>query len=470
MVATILLIKNHWHRDATATDVDLRTVLSISQDAQKLFSCHTLQEFYTALLKIVHESILCQQIVVYYYNSVHSLYMPVACWSATDKEPIAPVDPEAIERAGREQILITAGTAALFPPDLLLPVSSTDTQALIVQVASHRHCLQYRRLYDAQGESVTDLAVPFMGSGLLPGVLLLRRATTFHPRELRLLSNLCSQAASIWQVLIDKERLTAVEEMGRQAGRAELQAQQTHFISLIAHELRSPLHLIHGYLDLALMGLGGELNAQQREFIQRSREASQLLYILLENLLCMARADLGPLQLHRTLLNLPAIVNDIVEEFAVMAADRRIILKTSLKTSSMPQIYADHMRIQQILRNLLLNALQFTPPDGIVDINTSLVEMVLPTLPSDPGKNGTTCICLSVRDTGIGIAENYHQRVFERFFRILDADAQIEHHSGQGLGLAIVKLIVEAHGGSVSVNSVPGQGSVFHCYLPALSF
>lgn len=239
---------------------------------------------------------------------------------------------------------------------------------------------------------------------------------------------------------------------------------QTQFLSLLAHELRSPLHSIHGYLDLALTGAGGELNVQQHEFVQRARVASQHLYALLEDLLCVARADSGQLRLQRSITDLSAIVDNAVEELALTAADQGIVLRVDVEPQ-LPRLYADAVRLQQVLRNLIDNAIHFTPAGGTVEVTAS-VEGVGPVGPSDTDEDVTRLACLRVRDTGIGIAPEFHQHIFERFYRILDKNA--ERSGGQGLGLWIVKLIVELHGGRVTVESVPGQGSVFTCFIPGL--
>jgi signal transduction histidine kinase len=125
-----------------------------------------------------------------------------------------------------------------------------------------------------------------------------------------------------------------------------------------------------------------------------------------------------------------------------------------------PYIYADAGRLQQVLRNLLSNALRFTPIDGHVTI-TAGVEGEVGT-GDQAGRN----VVLRVTDTGCGIAPEDQERIFERFFQVANKDNG--HSGGQGLGLAIVKMIVELHGGVVFVQSMPGEGSTFTCILPVL--
>ncbi len=242
---------------------------------------------------------------------------------------------------------------------------------------------------------------------------------------------------------------------------------QTQFLSLLAHELRSPLNSIQGYLDLALMGAGGELNVQQHEFVERARVASQHLYGLLEDLLCLARADSGQLRLQRTIMHLPDIIDNAVEELALTATDQGIVLRVDVEPQ-LPRLYADPVRVQQVLRNLIHNAIRFTPAGGTVEISASVERgALLESVRSPDTEEDVMAIaCLRVRDTGIGIASEFQERIFERFYRILDKNAN--RSGGQGLGLSIVKLIVELHGGRVTVESAPGEGSLFTCFVPSL--
>jgi signal transduction histidine kinase len=247
----------------------------------------------------------------------------------------------------------------------------------------------------------------------------------------------------------------------------QVRLSQTQFLSLLSHELRAPLHSIHGYLDLALMGVGGELNAQQHEFVQRARMASQHLYALLEDLLCIARADSGQLRLQRTITPLSEIINNAVEELVLIATDQDIALRVDVD-SQLLRLYADAVRIQQVLRNLIHNAIRFTPAGGTVEITVSAEREALPASVHSSSVEGNVAAiaCIRVRDTGIGIAPEFYERIFERFYRVPDKNADC--CGGQGLGLSIVKLLVELHEGRVTVESVPGEGSVFTCFIPGL--
>ena len=236
---------------------------------------------------------------------------------------------------------------------------------------------------------------------------------------------------------------------------------KANFLSMITHELRSPINAINGYLDLALTGLAGDLNAQQREFIQRARSGSEHLYALVEDLLLVSRADSGQLRLNRGILKLQELVANSVEEMELTAADSHISIDVAIP-GDFPQLYADGVRLQQVLRNLISNAIRFTPPGGSVTIAARIIDAA----PTASNEEAQQVVAVEVRDTGCGIAPEHRERIFERFYQITQGNAG--RSGGQGLGLAIVKMIVELHGGKVTVESVPGEGSAFTFTLPGL--
>jgi len=247
--------------------------------------------------------------------------------------------------------------------------------------------------------------------------------------------------------------------------RDELERLKAHFISMITHELRSPINTINGYLDLALEGIAGELNQQQREFVQRARAGSERLYALIEDLLLIARADAGQLRLNREIIRLPEIIDDAIEELEIIAMDNEISIRVEI-ASNFPQVYADAIRMQHVVRNLINNALRFTQPGGSVVISAQVnnTPIEAPSNASVATKENEQQVEVHIRDTGYGIAPEYQKRIFDRFYQIPIADS--EKVGGQGLGLTVVKMIVELHGGRISVESTPCEGSNFRFNLP----
>ncbi len=244
---------------------------------------------------------------------------------------------------------------------------------------------------------------------------------------------------------------------------------KANFLSMITHELRSPLNAINGYLDLALTGIAGNLNQQQQEFVQRARASSEHLYALVEDLLLVSRADSGQMHLNKNVVSFHDIVANAVEELELMAKDNGITLQVKV-ADDFPPIYVDAVRIQQVLRNLLSNALRFTPTGGQVTIVASTTESIgehqTHHALTSPDADESRSLKIEVIDTGSGIAPEYQTRIFERFYQAPQATSG--RISGQGLGLAIVKMIVELHSGEVTVASAPGAGSTFTCLMPCL--
>lgn len=244
---------------------------------------------------------------------------------------------------------------------------------------------------------------------------------------------------------------------------------KANFLSMITHELRSPINAIHGYLDLTLTGIAGELNEQQREFVQRARASSEHLYALVEDLLLVSRADSGQVRLNREIISLQEVAANAIEELELMAKDNNITINVEI-APQLQRIYADPVRMQQVLRNLINNALRFSPPGSVVDIIATITNKE-----SETGYAATHAsqedreerlLKLQVRDHGYGIDPEHQPFIFDRFYQAPQGAAG--RSSGQGLGLAIVKMVIELHGGTVTVESTPGQGSAFTCLLPCL--
>jgi signal transduction histidine kinase len=260
------------------------------------------------------------------------------------------------------------------------------------------------------------------------------------------------------------------------ARKKEQDNRSTPFLASLAHDLRSPLNTINGYLDLVLAGHAGELNPQQYEFILRARSGTEHLYTLLENVLLLARYDAGQLRLQLDSVRLLDIVEDAVSELESTTSDQHIALTIAIP-KNIPFLNADRIRLQQVVRNLITNALNHTPENGSITISALLVSD--PSLVSSGLDNQNHHVVddahedeehrfvqLTISDTGSGIPAIYHERIFERSFQIRDGEQA--HPTGRGLGLAVAKLIIELHGGSISVKNSDPAGATFICMLPCL--
>jgi signal transduction histidine kinase len=218
------------------------------------------------------------------------------------------------------------------------------------------------------------------------------------------------------------------------------------FVASVSHELRTPLTSIMGYIDLSL--LDGDLGPRTRRQLEVARKNTGRLLRLVNDLLFTAQTDQGHLALDRTLVDLATIVRDSVEEVGERAREADVRLEVELP--DLAWVEGDPLRLGQVVDNLLTNAIKYSLPGGRVEVAMAS---------EDPGSVG-----LTVRDQGIGISEEDQARLFTRFFRA--REVQERAIQGAGLGLSICKSLVEAHGGSVGVSSVPGGGTTFHVRLP----
>jgi signal transduction histidine kinase len=217
------------------------------------------------------------------------------------------------------------------------------------------------------------------------------------------------------------------------------------FMTLISHELRTPLTSIIGYLELTLDD--GNLTEEQRGYLDVVDHNADRLLRLVDDLLLVAQLEAGQLVVRRVDLDLAAVARQAVAEVQPSAAAKNITLTVDADVAV--PLQADKGRIFRTLGNLLSNAIKFTPAGGDVRVSALHADDV---------------VRLEVADTGIGIAAEDQERLFDRFFR---ASAVAEQHfPGTGLGLYIAQAIVEAHGGSISVRSEPGKGTSFSVVLP----
>jgi signal transduction histidine kinase len=228
---------------------------------------------------------------------------------------------------------------------------------------------------------------------------------------------------------------------------ARLEELRRNMVSDVAHELRTPLTNIRGYLEALQDGV----IEPQRQVIDSLHEEAMLLNRLVDDLQELALAEAGQLHLERTPTGLAPLVRQAVAALRPRAEAAGIELHVDLP-SPLPPVNVDPERIGQVLRNLLSNAVAYTPRGGTA---TASAEA------------GTGSVRISVQDTGVGIAEEDLPYVFERFYR---ADkSRCRATGGAGLGLAIARHLVEAHGGQIAVESQVGAGSTFSFTLPASS-
>jgi signal transduction histidine kinase len=239
------------------------------------------------------------------------------------------------------------------------------------------------------------------------------------------------------------------EVLGCQSALAASVAQVTNDrLAMASHELKTPITTLLAYVDL--LKRVGPLTEHQIEYLNRMRAVTKRLSELVRNLVEQARTT-GSLTPRPEPCCLVEMAEDMLDEFAPSATARNLTLAIDVELESL-YVWGDATALRQVLRNLLGNAIKYTPAGGRITLGVEA---------------RTNDVCVWVRDTGLGIPTADLPFIFEKFYRVCNHDrATIE---GNGLGLAIVKTIVEQHGGSVSVESELGQGSCFRFNLPALA-
>jgi signal transduction histidine kinase len=238
------------------------------------------------------------------------------------------------------------------------------------------------------------------------------------------------------------------EQVGRAAELEALRArdaERERFVSTIAHDLRTPLTGLSGYLDLIAEGKVAD-RALEREFVEHSRSIVDTMGDLVGDLLELSRLDAGSLRLDLRPFSVADVGARVITALAPLALERRIDLRSDLPPR-MRAASGDRREVQRVLTNLVGNALKFTPEGGHVELAGSF--------------DGSYAV-LAVRDDGPGVAAEDRTLIFERFYRV-DADATV---GGTGLGLAIARDLARAMGGDLAVASVPDTGSSFVFVLP----
>ena len=228
-------------------------------------------------------------------------------------------------------------------------------------------------------------------------------------------------------------------------------AAKAKFLSMMSHELRTPLQAIAGYCELLLQEVSGPLNDEQRSDLRAVQSASDELVRLLNDILDFARLESGSASIQLASVSVDAAL--VRAETLVMPKLAEAHLKyTRLRCESDLQVRANADRLQQVLLNLLTNAIKFTPRDGVISIECS----------ADDGMSR-----IAVRDTGCGIPKEHLARIFDPFVQI-ERNRIESRQRGVGLGLAISRELVQAMGGDLSVASDVGVGSVFTISLPTV--
>lgn len=318
---------------------------------------------------------------------------------------------------------------------LFYHILETRQGVVIEDAAQHEY-------WSAHENDQTRSAViaPLFGRRDLLGLLFLthEQESYFTLDHLLLLQAIASQAAiaienvRLYQNITDEQK--------------QLEKIKNEFIATASHDLKNPIMSISGYSNL--LSKAGPLNTQQEEFVGRIQHSTKNMLELVQNMLQLTEIDLKKSENNREAINAVETLKELTAEFEIQAQQKKQTLKLQSEIS-FARIYADTLQIKQAIRNLIGNAIKYTPEGGQIFVTAKLVG---------------DYVEIQVRDNGYGIPPQDLPHIFDRFYRVrTNQTMEIE---GNGLGLAIVKSIVEQHQGNVRVQSKVNEGTIFTVNLP----
>jgi two-component system phosphate regulon sensor histidine kinase PhoR len=233
--------------------------------------------------------------------------------------------------------------------------------------------------------------------------------------------------------------ITAVKKMDQM---------KSDFVSMVSHEIRGPLNSVLMQQKVILDGLAGDITEKQREILMRASDKITALVDLSSELLDLAKMESGLINMEKEQLQLSPLLTDQTAFHTPKAQAKNIALEL-LPLPDLPAMLANRMNMEEVLTNLICNAISYTPQNGRISVSAH---------------SDGSYVCVRVADTGLGIAPEEMGRIFTRFYRI--KNEKTRYIIGTGLGLPIVKSILEAHHGRIEVQSEEGKGSTFSVYIP----
>jgi signal transduction histidine kinase len=288
------------------------------------------------------------------------------------------------------------------------------------------------------------LAVPMIHQERLIGCLGVtrNRPGDFPPETIDLLRTFATQSA----LAIQNARLfQEIEEKSRQVEAAS--QHKSEFLANMSHELRTPLNAIIGFSEVLTERMFGELNAKQEEYLKDIYASGTHLLSLINDILDLSKIEAGRMELELSDFHLPTALDNALTLIRERAGRRSITLQISVD-ERLGEVRADERKIRQVVLNLLSNAIKFTPEGGRIEVGA---------VPKDGS------VEVSVSDTGVGIAPEDQEAIFEEFRQVGTAEKKAE---GTGLGLTLCRKFIELHGGRIWVTSQVGAGSTFTFTIP----
>jgi signal transduction histidine kinase len=341
---------------------------------------------------------------------------------------------------------VTLGASQAYRDYIMSVPLEAGPGTVVGRVGTQRRAVQIRDAQSDPGYTMqralelggfrTMLGVPMLAEDRVLGVIVLWKAAIapFDERTIALLDTFATQGAIAIQNVQNSRALEIAS------------AHKSEFLASMSHELRTPLNAVIGFSDVLLERLFGELNERQEEYVRDIRDSGRHLLELINEILDLSKVEAGRMELEPVALSLP----ELLEQGLALVRERAARQHLAVSLEVEPEVgvvWADEVKLKQVVVNLLTNAVKFTPEGGRVDVAARVT-----------GDE----IQVYVRDTGVGIADADQARIFEAFQRG-DRRASAE---GTGLGLTLSKRFVELHGGRIWVASTLGEGSTFGFAIP----
>jgi signal transduction histidine kinase len=364
--------------------------------------------------------------VIYEYDEQREVFLPRAT-EHLEPEIVETMLASPVRRGEGATGRLAEGQEPIQVPDILEAPAESRVRGALVHAG-------YRAL----------LAVPLVREGHLLGGLTVIRKTTgmFAPEVVELLQTFATQSS----LAIQNARLfLEIEDKSRQLQVAS--RHKSEFLANMSHELRTPMNAILGFSEVLTERMFGELNEKQDEYLKDILESGRHLLSLINDILDLSKIEAGRMELEPTDFDLPGAIDNALTLVRERAGRRAIMLGREIDPH-LGMIRADERKVKQVLLNLLSNALKFTPEGGRIDVRAAVSDSMVE---------------VSVADTGVGIAPEDQEAVFEEFRQVGTADKKVE---GTGLGLALSRKFIELHGGRIWVKSQVGTGSTFTFTLP----
>jgi signal transduction histidine kinase len=344
--------------------------------------------------------------------------------------------------------------AAIFPGP---PNPDTITgRVLLSRAVVHEHDVRHSQLSSAAMVGTasgyrTIVGAPMLRDGEPIGTISVarREVVPFSVSEIALLQTFADQAViAIENVRLFTELEASNREIAEKSRQIEVASQhKSEFLANMSHELRTPLNAIIGFSEVLTDRMFGDLNEKQEEYLKDIYASGTHLLSLINDILDLSKIEAGRMELELTDFDLPTAIENALMLIRERAGRRSLTLHKDVD-AEIGRVRADERKIRQVVLNLLSNAIKFTPEGGRIEVAAA-------------SRDGS--VEVSVSDTGVGIAPEDQERVFEEFRQVGTADKKAE---GTGLGLTLCRKFIELHGGKICVKSQVGEGSTFTFTIP----